>query len=415
MSGKKPLFGLLYSLTKFAGLVYYIATIFFRVCFLPEFDIYHSYVSLIIIDSLVDLFFIWHFLWKWMRKKKIHPVQLQVLQKQQEQQQLKQTETRQRSRLSQIKILTNKVHTSPSDQTSPINSISTSLSVDSSSVALNSSFFFCFGFSRFHSLYEFFNIILSFLEIFPFELLVFFSSAPTYYNYRCFRLIRIRYYLRYWNEIIEYFYDLKILITRPIQRLIFLMVTMAIVGHVFACSFYGMSLKVLETGYDNTWLVSDGLASLDSHNGEISFTKSVGYRYLRALYWSIQTLNTVGFGDVVPKNESETWLTILYFFIIAYLIYSCIANLMSIVAHMDSNKTKTVIKLSRFNQYATTRKLPIHLFQRARSYYDYQFDQLNGFDEQEVSFLGHLLGFQNLLARFHSSVLPPLSYFLDSR
>eukprot|EP00599_Poterioochromonas_sp_BG-1_P012580 CAMPEP_0173161910 /NCGR_PEP_ID=MMETSP1105-20130129/18911_1 /TAXON_ID=2985 /ORGANISM="Ochromonas sp., Strain BG-1" /LENGTH=312 /DNA_ID=CAMNT_0014081475 /DNA_START=353 /DNA_END=1291 /DNA_ORIENTATION=+ len=178
-------------------------------------------------------------------------------------------------------------------------------------------------------------------------------------------------------------YDLKVLISRPIQRFLFLTLTMGVVAHVFACGWYGMAVNVMKKGFSQSWLATDGLAHLDT-NGDLVITNSVSYRYLRAIYWAVQTLDTVGFGDVAAQSESETWYCILFFYLSAFLIYASIANLMTIVSDLDANKMKSITTLSRYNSYASTRKLSSELTQRVKSYYQYQLGHANGFDEQEI-------------------------------
>ena len=227
--------------------------------------------------------------------------------------------------------------------------------------------------SRFQRIKAIFDFLLHFIELFPFELIGYLAGMRTYLDLRAFRLVRIRMYFSYWNEITEYFYQYNILISKPIQRVYFLVITMAVVAHVFACGWYGMAILVMKRGFSQSWLAKDGIAYLDPETRELVLTKSIAYRYLRAMYWSVQTLDTVGFGDVTAHSETETWFCILFFYISAFLIYSSIANLMTVVADMDSSKTKSLIKESQFSQYASARKIPLHLSQRVKSYFDYQY------------------------------------------
>jgi hypothetical protein len=103
------------------------------------------------------------------------------------------------------------------------------------------------------------------------------------------------------------------------------------------------------------------------------------------MYWSVQTLDTVGFGDLVARSEEETWFCILFFYTSAFLIYYTISNLMEVFTNYDSARTAALIKESRFDQYATFRKLPKDLVERVRSYYQHQWKLLKGVDEREVS------------------------------
>jgi hypothetical protein len=297
-----------------------------------EFDLYHSDIGVIFIEYLVDGFFLFAFLtnlFRWNQNQSVISTRIAEL----------------RSH-HQISFLVNS--------------------------------------SKWTHVINLFDGLLMIAELLPFEAIAYFLGVTYYYRFRLFRLIRMRKYFHYWDKIMESSYELKFFMTRPMQRLWFLVISMMLVAHVFACGFYGMAIKVLKTGFKQNWLTFEGLAEIAEDGHTIIEHKSLGYRYLRAMYFSVQTLDTVGFGDIVAHSESETWFCILFFYVSGFLIYSCIGNLMTLVANMDSAKTQSLIKLSRFNQYATTRKLPMHLFQRVKSYYDYQLHQLNGFDEQEV-------------------------------
>ena len=138
------------------------------------------------------------------------------------------------------------------------------------------------------------------------------------------------------------------------------------------------------TGSKKAWIYFDGLADLTA-DGSVVFKTTLNFRYLRSLYWSIQTLNTVGFGDLVARSEAETWFCIAFFYVSAFLVYFSIANLMEVLTNFDSARTEALMKQSRFDQYAAYRKLPKDLSQRVRSYFNHQWKLLKGVDEREVS------------------------------
>ena len=59
--------------------------------------------------------------------------------------------------------------------------------------------------------------------------------------------------------------------------------------------------------------------------GGVSAAASPAYTYIRALYWSVSTVSTTGFGDIVPKNEPQMIYTMLSLMIGAglYAITDC--------------------------------------------------------------------------------------------
>lgn len=108
------------------------------------------------------------------------------------------------------------------------------------------------------------------------------------------------------------------------------------------------------------------------------------YRYFRSVYWAVQTLETVGFGDIVAHSESETWYCILYFYIAAFLVYMSISNLVIFIDSLDSERNKYKLKLAKFDKYAKYRRLPHQLTQRIKSFYSHQWLVLKGVNEIDV-------------------------------
>lgn len=225
--------------------------------------------------------------------------------------------------------------------------------------------------------------LIEITAFFPCELIALACGVEGYYFARANRFLRVKDYFHYWADIFEILHHFKIATTNyAIKRVLLLFVSLGVVGHIGACLFYAISLRSLQDGAQSAWVSADGLVHLS--DGALVYTSSRTYRYLRSMYWSIQTLDTVGFGDLVAKNESETWFCIFFFYLSAFLIYYTIANLMEVVTNYDSARTAALIKQSRFDQYAAYRKLPSELAERVRSYYNHQWKLLKGVDEREI-------------------------------
>lgn len=164
----------------------------------------------------------------------------------------------------------------------------------------------------------------------------------------------------------------------------FMVIVMALVAHISACIFYALSLEVLKTGNYNTWLFYDNLVTADHITHELKYLTNERYRYLRALYWSVQTLDLIGYGDIVPHSQSETWYCILYLYISAFLVYMSVSNLVIFINSLDLERNKYKLKLMKFEKYAKYRQLPILLTKRVKSFYTHQWLTLHGVNEHEV-------------------------------
>lgn len=104
-------------------------------------------------------------------------------------------------------------------------------------------------------------------------------------------------------------------------------------------------------------------------------------RYVRALYWCITTLATVGYGDIVPNNNPQTVYSMLVI-LCGVAGYSwVIGNVANLLANLDrarQHHSETVERLAAFLRY---RNVPVELQRRLREYFAYLWEHRLGYDE----------------------------------
>eukprot|EP01033_Poteriospumella_lacustris_P008702 gene8702-6258_t len=203
------------------------------------------------------------------------------------------------------------------------------------------------------------SFCLEVLSLVPLELFGYLGGMSNFQLLRINRFIRLRHYFSYWERFCEVLSSLNLANSRPVQRFWMLTTIMAVTCHV------------------------GGLATIES-DGSLHLLRTMQFRYLRAMYWSVQTLDTVGFGDIVAHSMPETYFCIFFFYISGFLIYYSIANLMTIVMDADSVRTTTLINKAKFAKYSVYRDLPEDLCTRVENFYDYQYETLKGVDEKEI-------------------------------
>jgi hypothetical protein len=71
--------------------------------------------------------------------------------------------------------------------------------------------------------------------------------------------------------------------------------------------------------------------------------------YLASIYWVVQTIATVGFGDISAKTTIERLFSIvLMCFGVGFYSYT-VSNLSNIMATLDINKQKIITNLKEAN------------------------------------------------------------------
>jgi voltage-gated potassium channel len=106
--------------------------------------------------------------------------------------------------------------------------------------------------------------------------------------------------------------------------------------------------------------------------------------YLRALYWGIETLTTVGYGDIVPQTPRETVYTICVM-IFGISVYGfIIGNVASLLSNIDPARSKYLEQMETINAFMRYRAIPVHLQHRIRDYYAYLWDKRLGHDETAI-------------------------------
>ena len=113
---------------------------------------------------------------------------------------------------------------------------------------------------------------------------------------------------------------------------------------------------------------------------EVAFSE----RYLVAVYWSITTLSTVGFGDVTPNTQNERIFNI-FAMIFGCLMFATIIGTVSSVAMgqklLEEKVTRQLAELREFLQSKGINK-PLRI--RVRRFMETLYTAKSGFDEAEV-------------------------------
>ena len=112
---------------------------------------------------------------------------------------------------------------------------------------------------------------------------------------------------------------------------------------------------------------------------------SPGVIYLYAVYWTLATTTTIGFGDVLPANELEVGVICLTICVSALLYSSLIAYMSNLILASDVNWTAHKQKVETIKSYMRHRKIPTRLQVRIEEYLDYLWTTQKGLDESSIT------------------------------
>jgi len=106
--------------------------------------------------------------------------------------------------------------------------------------------------------------------------------------------------------------------------------------------------------------------------------------YLRALYWAVTTLTTVGYGDVTPSNTSQTIYTMIVMFLGVGVYGYIIGNVTNILTKVDLLESQHNNKMEGLNGFLKYRQVSPVLQQRINEFYNYLWNNRMDFDENQL-------------------------------
>jgi len=180
------------------------------------------------------------------------------------------------------------------------------------------------------------------------------------------------------DRIEDFFSDIQ---TRSVIVVAGLALKMGYAVHLLSC----MWVLVGRTGslaeHDN-WLVHE-------MKGEFEASDTTGGRhvksiYLAAYYYTLTTMTSVGYGDIITRNNTERAFTIFLEFVGSFVYAMITAALTSVVTSMDLNARKTAEQLDAVASFVKTRKFPEDLGRRVRRHFRHFYSMKSAIDETKI-------------------------------
>jgi Ion channel len=96
-------------------------------------------------------------------------------------------------------------------------------------------------------------------------------------------------------------------------------------------------------------------------------------QYIASYYWSMQTLTTVGYGDIPPYTDPERIICVLWMMTGVFFYSFTIGNLSNIIGNIDKTSEYIKTRLSSFNAFSLKVKLPEFMRQKVQRFFEYHF------------------------------------------
>lgn len=105
--------------------------------------------------------------------------------------------------------------------------------------------------------------------------------------------------------------------------------------------------------------------------------------YIDALYWSITTLTTVGYGDITPVTDGEKIYVMCCMLVGLGFFGFLIGNITSALSQKDPAREHYLENIEKLSQLVRYRNLSPSLQKKVFQYYNYKWKKRLGFDETE--------------------------------
>ena len=129
---------------------------------------------------------------------------------------------------------------------------------------------------------------------------------------RLMRIFKILKMFKYNKKFNEWFGALKL--QAGAQKMLSLLVAGAFLIHLFAC-FWHLSAK-FDDFNPNTWVARKGLNGISDFD---ELYTVIVQKYVESLYWALQVLTTIGYGDFGADTKTEYFLNLIWMFLgVAY-------------------------------------------------------------------------------------------------
>lgn len=153
--------------------------------------------------------------------------------------------------------------------------------------------------------------------------------------------------------------------------------------HMLGCFWFYVGIQAMNQGEEVSWITEyDGgraLEGCDEPDG-----CNVYRQYIYSIYWSLTTLTTVGYGDIVPTNMPERIYCLFAMLMGAMMFGYMMSTIGSMVTTMDKQAALVEDRMDAVKEWMMSRNIPRKLVIRVRKYYEHYYTKRSAFDEEDI-------------------------------
>mmetsp|Transcript_32444 Transcript_32444/g.44993 ORF Transcript_32444/g.44993 Transcript_32444/m.44993 type:complete len:609 (-) Transcript_32444:105-1931(-) len=107
-------------------------------------------------------------------------------------------------------------------------------------------------------------------------------------------------------------------------------------------------------------------------------------RYLMSIYWTMTTFTSVGYGDIVPTNDTELGFVTVTEVLGALVFAAILGNASSIIASHGASEAALRSRMDEINNFIRLRCIPRELAVRVRRYFERYYEKSTITDEDAI-------------------------------
>ena len=144
-----------------------------------------------------------------------------------------------------------------------------------------------------------------------------------------------------------------------------------LLSHLIACSWF--LTAYLSKFPQRSWAVLENIHTSDVYS-----------QYIRSIYWTITTMTTVGYGDIVPHINYEYIFGLIVMLIGASTYAFIIGNIASLISSLDAQKSNFWNNLDTLKLYLKQRGVSRNINSKVQNYYEYRWEHHRGLEEDKL-------------------------------